>query len=85
MNTFAKAARAHWGVESSLNWCFDMTFHEDYNRMRKDHSAENMAVVRHIALDILRQHPAKMSLARKRRRCTYDDTFLADVLHSVHV
>ncbi len=81
---FAKAARAHWGIESSLHWCLDMTFHEDYSRMRKDHSAENMAVVRHIVLDILKVFPAKMSVARKRRRCSYDDTFLADVLHSVH-
>lgn len=84
VNTFAKAARAHWGVENSLHWCLDMTFHEDYSRMRKDHSAENMAVVRHIALDILRQYPPKVSLARKRRRCAYDDAFLADVLHFVH-
>ena len=84
VNTFAKAARAHWGVESSLHWCLDMTFHEDYSRMRKDHSAENMAVVRHIALDILKQYPAKISLARKRRRCAYDDAFLAVVLCSLH-
>ena len=84
VNTFSKAARAHWGVESSLHWCLDMIFHEDYSRMRKDHSAENMAIVRHIALDILKQYPAKISLARKRRRCAYDDAFLADVLCSVH-
>ena len=40
---FAQAARAHWGIENSLHWCLDVTFHEDYSRMRKDHSAENMA------------------------------------------
>ena len=49
VNTFARAARAHWGIESSVHWCLDMTFHEDYSRMRKDRSAENMAAVRHIA------------------------------------
>lgn len=81
---FAKAARAHWGIESSLHWCVDMTFYEDYSRIQKDHSAENMAVVRHIVLDILKVFPAKMSVARKRRRCSYDDAFLADVLHYVH-
>ena len=42
-----------------------------------------MAVVRHIALDVLKNYPAKISLARKRRRCTYDDDFLANVLLSV--
>lgn len=51
---------------------------------KKDHSAENMAVVRHIALDIHRQYSAKICLSRKCRRCTYDDTFLGDVLRSVH-
>lgn len=81
---FAKAARAHWGVENSLHWCLDMTFHEDYSRMRKDHTAENMAVVRHIALDALKLHPAKMSLARKKRHCSYDDEFLAQVLELIH-
>ncbi len=48
-----------------------MTFHEEYGRIRKDHSAENMAVVRHIALNILKNHTSKISLARKRRRCSY--------------
>lgn len=81
---FAKAVRAHWGIENSLHWCLDMTFREDYSRIRKDHSAENMAVVRHLALDILKQFPEKISLARKRRRCSYDDAFLATVLLSVH-
>jgi predicted transposase YbfD/YdcC len=84
VEAFAKAARAHWGVENSLHWCLDMTFREDYSRIRKDHSAENMAIVRHIALDILKKYPSKISLARKRRRCSYDDAFLADVLRSVH-
>lgn len=48
--TFSNAARKHWGIENSLHWCLDMTFHEDYSRIRKDHSAENMAVVRHMPL-----------------------------------
>lgn len=84
LSAFANAVRKHWGIENSLHWCLDMTFHEDYSRIRKDHSAENMAVVRHIALNILKSYPVNISLARKRRRCSYDDDFLADVLHSVH-
>lgn len=84
INSFAKATRSHWGIENSLHWCLDMTFGEDYCRMRKDHSAENIAIVRHIALNLLKTFPAKMSVARKRRRCTYDDQFLADVLLSIH-
>lgn len=84
IKTFADAVRKHWGIENSLHWCLDVVFHEDYSRMRKNHSAENMAVVRHIALNILKKFPAKISLARKRRRCAYDDAFFADVLRSVH-
>ena len=84
VETFGKAVRAHWGIENALHWCLDMTFREDHSRIRKDHSSENMAVVRHLALDILKLYPVKISLARKRRRCSYDDVFLADVLLSVH-
>lgn len=84
IKTFAAAVRSHWGIENSLHWCLDMTFSEDYCRMRKDHSAENIAIVRHIALNVLKTFPANMSVARKRRRCTYDDQFLADVLLSIH-
>ena len=84
IKTFATAVRSHWGIENSLHWCLDMTFSEDYCRMRKDHSAENIAIVRHIALNVLKTFPANMSVARKRRRCTYDDQFLADVLLSIH-
>jgi len=80
---FSNAVRAHWGIENSLHWCLDVTFGEDDSRIRKDHSAENMAVVRQMALNILKQHPEKISLARKRRRCAYDDVWLADLLLSI--
>lgn len=84
LSAFANAVRKHWGIENSLHGCLDMTFHEDYSRIRKNHSAENMAVVRHIALNILKSYPENISLARKRRRCSYDDAILAHVLQSVH-
>lgn len=81
---FAQAARQHWGVENSLHWCLDMTFREDVSRTRKDHSAENFAVVRHFALSVLRRMDDKMSLARRRRHCAYDDNYLAKVILSIH-
>lgn len=74
----------HWGLEKSLHWCLDITFLEGYNRIRKDQSAESLAFVRQIALDILRQYPAKFSLAKKRRHCVCDNAFLTYVLYSVH-
>ena len=84
VNDFSKAARSHWGVENSLHWCLDVTFREDHSRMRKDHSAENFAVVRHMVLNVLKNMPDKMSVARRRRHCSYDDDYLASVLLSFH-
>jgi len=60
----------------------DVVFHEDACRTRKDNSAENFSVIRRIALNILKKFPANMSLARKRRKCAYDDDFMAEVLLS---
>ena len=80
VESFAKAVRAHWGIENSLHWCLDVVFKEDSNRTRKDHSAENFSVIRRIALNVLKKIPIKMSLNRKRRKCHYDPDFLADVL-----
>ena len=81
---FSIAARSHWGVENSLHWCLDVTFREDHSRMRKDNTAENFAVVRHIVLNILKRMDDKLSVARRRRRCCYDDDYLQKVLLSIH-
>ena len=81
---FANAARNHWGVENSLHWCLDVTFREDHSRMRKDHSAENFAIVRHIVLNVLKNMDDKLSVARRRRRCAYDDAYLEKVMLSIH-
>jgi predicted transposase YbfD/YdcC len=83
IETFAKAVRAHWGIENSLHWCLDVIFNEDASRIRKDNSAENFSVIRRIALNILKRFPIKMSLNRKRRKCHYDAEFMAEVLFSV--
>jgi len=82
VKAFAKAVRAHWGIENSLHWCLDVVFREDACRTRKDNSAENFSVIRKIALNVLKNYPAKISLARKRRKCEYDTDFMADVLLS---
>ena len=77
---YAESARSHWGVEGSLHWCLDVTFREDHSRMRADHSAENFCVVRHIALNVLKNMDDKMSVARRRRHCAYDDAYLEKVI-----
>lgn len=80
VQAFAKATREHWGIENSLHWCLDVAFNEDNCRMRKDHSGENFAIIRHIALNLLKKDDSKMSLKAKRHRCAYDDDFLAHIL-----
>ena len=82
VDLFAKAVREHWGVENSLHWCLDVVFNEDNCQVRASNVAENFAVIRHIALNVLKNYPVKMSLARKRRKCLYDSDFMADVLIS---
>lgn len=83
VNEYAESARSHWGVESSLHWCLDVTFREDHSRMRADHSAENFCVVRHIALNILKNLDDRMSVARRRRHCAYDDAYLERVIQKL--
>jgi len=81
---FAKAVRYHWGVGNSLHWCLDVTFNEDHSRIRKDHAAENYAVIRHIALSALKQMDDRLSIARRKRCCAYDDRYLQKVILSTH-
>jgi predicted transposase YbfD/YdcC len=65
--------RAHWSVENTFHWTMDMIFGESASRVRLDEAPENRAVVRHIALNLLKQHPAKISIKRKRFRTALDD------------
>lgn len=77
---FARAVRNHWGIENSLHWTLDVTFREDQSRLRQGHGPENFAVLRHIALNLLRQEPSKKSVPRKRLACALDAEYLLRVL-----
>src|SRR5713101_7025379 len=77
---FARAVRNHWGIENGLHWTLDVTFREDQSRLRKGHGPENFAVLRHIALNLLRQEPSQKSLPRKRLACALDPEYLLMVL-----
>lgn len=77
------AIRHHWAIENSLHWVMDITFGEDDARLRRGDTPENFAVLRHIALNLLKQHPAKMSLKRKRFQAALDDHFLFELLSQV--
>jgi predicted transposase YbfD/YdcC len=76
------AVRAHWGIENGCHWILDVVFHEDACRVRSQNGDRNLALLRKIALNLLRHHPAKGSLKGKRYRAALDEDFLLAVLHS---
>ena len=77
----AQAVRSHWQVEPSLHWVLDLAFLEDTCRIRKDHAPQNLAVVRHIALNLLTQETtAKLGIKNKRLRAGWDEDYLLKVL-----
>jgi predicted transposase YbfD/YdcC len=73
-------ARSHWGIENSLHWVLDVHFAEDANRARKDYAPENFAVLRRLALNILRAHPDQKSIRLKIKRAGWDNAFLMQLL-----
>jgi len=74
------AIRCHWSIENSLHWVMDVTFLEDASRIRQDNSSQNMVVLRHIALNILKNDKSKSSLKQKRFKAALDDTFLLKLI-----
>lgn len=72
--------RGHWGIENRVHWILDVPFHEDASRIRTGDAPQTMGVLRHIALNLLRQEPRKGSLKTKRFRAALDETYLAAVL-----
>jgi predicted transposase YbfD/YdcC len=77
----ARAVRAHWGVENRLHWVLDVAFREDDVRARKGHAAENLATVRKIALNLLKQEvSAKRGIKTKRLRAGWDHRYLLKIL-----
>lgn len=73
--------RSHWGIENNQHWSLDVTFHEDHSRIRADHAAFNMGLLRRLALNLLKQETSfKAGLKRKRFSAAMDDDYLFTVL-----
>ena len=80
---FALAVRSHWGIENRLHWCLDVAFREDDSRIRTGHSAENMTLIRKIALNLLNQETSsKVGKKAKRLKAGWDNGYLLKVLAS---
>ena len=77
------AVRTHWEIENKIHWVLDVVFREDDCRIRKGNGAQNFAVLRHIALNLLRQeNSAKDSIRAKRLKAGWDHDYLLKVLFS---
>jgi predicted transposase YbfD/YdcC len=75
------AVRSHWGIENSLHWTLDMAFDEDRSRIRKDNGPENFGILRHIALNLLKQEKtSKRSIKGKRLLASWKEDYLLKVL-----
>jgi predicted transposase YbfD/YdcC len=81
--TFARAARAHWGIENHLHWTLDVVFHDDLARLRTGYGPQNMAAIKHAALNVLGQTKKTMSLKNRRKRAGWNMDYLADIILGV--
>jgi predicted transposase YbfD/YdcC len=72
--------RQHWTIENRLHWVLDVVFNEDRARNRKDHGPENLAIIRKLALNLIRSHPDPASIRRKVKRAGWDDAFLLSII-----
>jgi len=78
---FAEAVRGHWGIENSLHWCLDVSFHEDQNRTRKGHGPANLATINRFALSLIKQDPSrKVGVKVCRKRAGWDTDYLLYLL-----
>ena len=75
-----KVARQHWGVENSLHWRLDVVMNEDQDRTRMGHGPENLAVLRHMAINAMQKEGSNGSLRGKFKRAGWDDDFLFRLL-----
>lgn len=74
----------HWGIENQLHWVLYMFFSEDQSRIRKDNTSTNVIIIRHAALNMIRQAQKKrVSIKCMRKAADWDDSVLTDILGSV--
>ncbi len=77
---FTRYVRSYWEIENSLHWSLDVVFAKDSSRIRSQHGAHNLSILRRLTLNLLRRHPGKGSLKMKRYRAALDNNFLLEIL-----
>jgi len=83
VDRFAQACRGHWSIENKLHWVLDVSFDEDSCMIYREKAAANLAAIRHIALNMMRQEKSrKLSIPRKKRALMMDPDYLDTVLEA---
>jgi predicted transposase YbfD/YdcC len=80
---FARWVRGHWGIENGLHWVLDVVFREDRSRIRAENAGANLAMIRRVAVSLLRRAPGKGSGVTKRLKAGWDDDYLLQVLQGI--
>ena len=76
-----QATRSHWGIENRVHWVLDLSLREDQSRVRAGHYAENLAIVRHMSLNLLRKdRTSKTSIKARRKQAGWDNEYLLTIL-----
>ncbi len=78
--TFAQAVRDHWSIENRLHWVLDVVFKDDLSRLRTGHAPENMALVRHMATNLLHRAKPTTSLKNRRKRAGWNTAYLESLI-----
>ena len=83
VKTFGRVVRGHWGIENRLHWALDVVFRDDLARLRTDHGPANMAVVRDMAVNLLRQAAPSISPKNRRKRAGWNTDYLATLIRQM--
>ncbi len=82
---FSKAVRKHWSIENQLHWVLDVSFNEDLSRVRRNNASENMSVLRHLVLNLLRQETSfKKGLKAKRFKAALDTSYTEKIIQLIY-
>ena len=86
VHRFSQSVRSHWSIENQLHWILDVGFDEDASQSCRGYSAENLAVIRHVGLNLLsRDKKTKVGVKTKRLKAGWDDSYLKDVLNALNI
>ena len=78
------AVRTHWAIETNLHWVLDIAFDEDSNRARKGHSAANLSIIRHIALNLIKKEKtSKVGVKTKRLKAGWNNDYLLRIIEVI--